>query len=108
MGQSVSPLGLFCQDWVSTNSIVQAWLQQCYQSACEVYSVDPEKTENDFVEGYKSGYTKENYRVQPYNRALEQTDGETDVCAGLKRVHSKNIHPFVVKRRAKLQSPLSE
>lgn len=84
--------------------VLQAWLQQCYHRACEVYSIDAEKTENDFLEGYKSGYTKDDFRVQMYNKPPMQRD----VCDGLKIVHSKKIYPFVIKSRSKLQSPLSE
>ncbi len=79
------------------------WLQSCYMKACEVYSIDPEKTEGD-LEGYKSGYSKEDYRIQTYHKPKE----DLDVCTRLKAVHSKNIQPFTIQSRTKLQSPSSE
>lgn len=81
----------------------QAWLQQCYLRACEVYSIDPEKTESD-LEGYKSGYSKEDYRIQTYMKPKQ----DLDLCTRLKMVHSKKIQSFVLKSRSKLQSPTSE
>lgn len=83
--------------------VIQAWLQQCYHRACEIYSIDPEKTESDLM-GYKSGYTKEDFRIQPYNKSHEKMN----ICEGLKKVHVKDIQPFALTYRTKLQSSSSE
>jgi len=96
------------------------WLQKCYLKSCEVYSIDPQQSEGD-VEGYKSGYSKENFRVQSFLKPdaagsnmkavtanLNQLKQETDICAKLKLVHAKNIQPFTIQSRTKLQSSSSE
>ena len=80
------------------------WLQQCYSRACELYGIEIEKTENDLLEGFKSGYNTENFRVKTYPRPHE----ERKLSVGLNQVHSKDIKSFVIKSRTKLQSPLSE
>lgn len=83
---------------------MQTWLQQCYHRACEVYHIEVEKTENDILEGYKAGYSTENYRIQSYVKPRK----EQLLCAGLIKVHQKDIKSFLIKSRTKLQSPLSE
>ena len=93
------------------------WLQKCYLKACEVYSIDPEKSEGD-LEGYKSGYSKEDFRVQSFLKPdaaganipanLNQQIQEMDMCSKLKIVHAKNIQPFTITSRMKLQSTTSE
>ena len=81
----------------------KAWLQQCYQSACDTYQLDPQLEEGDW-EGYRSGYSKEDYRIQVY----EKPHPERGVCNNLRVVHSKGVFPAVIKSRTKLQAPNSE
>ena len=82
---------------------LQFWLQQCYQSACDTYQLDYQLEEGDW-EGYRSGYSKEDYRIQVY----EKPQPERSVCNGLRTVHSKGVYSAVMKSRTKLQAPTSE
>lgn len=82
---------------------LQAWLQQCYQSACDTYQLDPQLEEGDW-EGYRSGYSKEDYRIQVY----EKPQPDRSICNNLRTVHSKGVYSAVIKSRTKLQAPTSE
>ena len=82
---------------------VQAWLQQCYRSACETYQLDPQLEDSDW-EGYRSGYSKDDYRIQVY----EKPRPERNVCSSLQTVHSKGVFPAILKSRTKLQASNSE
>jgi hypothetical protein len=82
---------------------LQAWLQQCYQSACDTYQLDSQFEESDW-EGYRSGYSKEDYRIQVY----EKPQPERSVCNSLRTVHSKGVYSAIIKSRTKLQAPISE
>lgn len=82
---------------------IQEWLRNCYQQACDVYKVDARLDDKDW-EGYRSDYSKETFRCQLWENPLPNID----ICTKLKKVHTKEVYPCVLKARTKLQSPQSE
>ena len=68
-----------------------------------MYKVDARMDADDW-EGYRHEYSKENFRVQLYERSTP----EIDICTKLKKVHNKEVYPCVLKGRTKLQSSQSE
>nr|QIA61846.1 nitric-oxide synthase [Halichondria panicea] len=81
----------------------QAWLKQCYQEACAAYSLEQHLDDSD-LEGYKTGYSSEKFRVMKYDNARPIRDE----CIGLRAVHSKDVYPAVLKSRVKLQPSHSD